>query len=302
MGHLAQLLFHRFDVNELSDRGLLSKWRAKINAPSDLGKEIVAQHLKRLGIQAAVYETDWPDCYWIDYPVQYPAWVSIIIATRNSGQALQRCLLSLFQHTHYEQYEIIVVDNDSDNLATLHYLETLMTDKRIHVLRYALEGNAAQLNNFAAQHAKGEYLLFLNDDAELIQAEWLRRLVALIQRDDVGIVGARVLDADHKVLHAGLILGIGMVGIAGQINQGLAKHDAGYLARNQVTHTLSAVSDACMMIDRALYETVGGMAEDGVLFNDVDFRLDATSDADSAWFREFGTSSWACDSKNAGGK
>jgi GT2 family glycosyltransferase len=273
MGHLAQLLFHRFDVNELSDRGLLSKWRAKINASADFGKEIVSQHLKRQGIQAAVYETDFPDCYWIDYPVQYPALVSIIIATRNSGQALQRCLLSLFQHTHYEQYEIIVVDNDSDDLATLDYLETLKTDKRIHVLRYAVEGNAAQLNNFAAQHAKGEYLLFLNDDAELIQAEWLRRLVALIQRDDVGIVGARVLDADHKVLHAGLILGIGMVGIAGQINQGLAKHDAGYLARNQVTHTLSAVSDACMMIDRALYETVGGMAEDGVLFNEVDLCL-----------------------------
>jgi GT2 family glycosyltransferase len=273
IGHCAELLFHAFDKTVLPKQGLLAKWQAKIHRPSDFGKEIVAQHLKRQRIEATVYATQWPAYYWIDYPIQSRAWVSIIIATRNGGMALQRCLDSLFEQTDYESYEVIIVDNDSDESSTLAFFETLKTDKRIQILHYSVEGNLAQLNNFAAQQAKGAYLLFLHDELALIQSTWLSRLIALIQRDKVGIVGARIVDAAHKVRHAGFILGMGKVGIAGQINQGLPEEALGYLGCNQVTHRLSAVSDACMLIKKSLYDTLGGMAEDSVLFNEVDLCL-----------------------------
>ncbi len=218
IGHIAQMLYHRLDMNEPQHH---------------YGKDILRQHLKRNAIRAEIHHTAFPGIYWIDYPLQDNAFVSIIIATRNSFQSLQRCLQSLIKLTAYPHYEIIVVDNNSNHSDTLNYLDELKADNRIRVRHYTVEANVSELNNFAAQQARGEYLLFLNDDTEIIQAAWLQRLLALNQRQEIGIVGARLLDADQNVRQAGLILGLGAVGIAGQVNQGLPHNAIGYMGRNQ---------------------------------------------------------------------
>ena len=259
IGHIAQMLYHRLDINEQHN--------------NDYGKDILRQHLKRNAIRADIHHTEFSGIYWIDYPLQDNALVSIIIATRNSLQSLQRCLQSLIKLTAYPHYEIIVVDNNSDHSDTSNYLNELKADNRIRVLQYTVEANISELNNFAAQQAKGEYLLFLNDDTEIIQAAWLQRLLALNQRQEIGIVGARLLDADQNARQAGLILGMGAVGIAGQVNQGLPHNALGYMGRNQAVQNFSAVSEDCLMIDKSLYQTIGGMDENAILFNEVDFCL-----------------------------
>jgi len=258
IGHIAQMLYHRLDMNE---------------PHYHYGKDILRQHLKRNAIRADIHHTEFAGIYWIDYPLQNNALISIIIATRNSIQSLQRCLQSLIKLTAYPHYEIIVVDNNSDHSDTLNYLDELKADNRIRVLHYSVEANLSELNNFAAKQAKGEYLLFLNDDTEIIQAAWLQRLLALNQRQEIGIVGARLLDAEQNVRQAGLILGMGAVGIAGQVNQNLPHHALGYMGRNQAMQNFSAVSEDCLMIDKSLYQTMGGMDENAVLFNEVDFCL-----------------------------
>ena len=258
IGHIAQMLYHRLDINKPHHH---------------YGKDILRQHLKRNAIRADIHESDFSGIYWIDYPLKHNALVSIIIATRNSVQSLQRCLQSLIKLTAYPHYEIIVVDNHSDDSDSLNYLDQLKADNRIRVQHYPVEATVSELNNFAAQQAKGEYLLFLNDDTEIIQAVWLQRLLALNQRQEIGIVGARLLDAEQNVRQAGLILGMGAVGIAGEVNQGLPHHALGYMGRNQAVQNLSAVSEDCLMITKSLYQTIGGMDENAVLFNEVDFCL-----------------------------
>ena len=258
IGHIAQMLYHRLDMNE---------------PHYHYGKDILRQHLKRNAIRADIHHTEFAGIYWIDYPLQNNALISIIIATRNSIQSLQRCLQSLIKLTAYPHYEIIVVDNNSDHSDTLNYLNEIKADNRIRVRHYSVEANLSELNNFAAKQAKGEYLLFLNDDTEIIQAAWLQRLLALNQRQEIGIVGARLLDAEQNVRQAGLILGMGAVGIAGQVNQNLPHHALGYMGRNQAMQNFSAVSEDCLMIDKSLYQTMGGMDENAVLFNEVDFCL-----------------------------
>jgi GT2 family glycosyltransferase len=263
LGHIPHLLYHRSSVNYPPDGP----------ATTDEGIEILQQHLQRNAIYAQVYETDFPNLYCIEYPLETTPLVSIILATRNTVSSLQRCLQSLLKVTSYPYYEVILVDNQSTAEEMRAYLEQLKRDKEIRVLRLEREENLATINNFAVPQAKGSLLLFLNDDTEIIQPDWLQELLGHILRSDVGMVGPRLLGADHRLLQSGLILGMGTVGIAGQINQGLWHDEWGYLGRNQATQNCSALSEACLMITKSLYLTVGGMDETMRLFNEVDFCL-----------------------------
>jgi GT2 family glycosyltransferase len=263
LGHIPHLLYHRSSVNYPPDG----------QATTDAGIEIVQQHLQRNAICAQVYETDFPNLSCIEYALETTPLVSIIIATRNAVSSLQRCLQSLLKVTSYPHYEVILVDNQSTAEEMRAYLEQLKRDKEIRVLRLEREENLATINNSAAQQAKGSVLLFLNDDTEIIQPDWLQELLGHILRSEVGMVGPRLLGVDHRLLQSGLILGMGTVGIAGQINQGLWHDEWGYLGRNQATQTCSALSEACLMIAKSLYLTVGGMDETMRLFNEVDFCL-----------------------------
>jgi len=266
IGHIPKLLYHHL----VDDTKFL--WFPKSQRANS--QKILQQHFQRQKINAKVYPTDCKNIYRIKYALQHNSLVSIIILTRNGKSSLQRCLTSLLKNTSYNHYEIIIVDNNSDDIETLIYLATLQTDLRFHLWCY--EKSLSEINNLMA--ARGGYLLFLNDDTEIIQPDWLQRLLALNQRQEVGIVAARILDSQRRILHAGYILGMGNVGIAGQINQGLAPSDLGYMGRAQATQNLAAVSDSCMMIRKSLYQQVAGMDTDNtVLFNDVDLCLKVTA-------------------------
>jgi hypothetical protein len=174
---------------------------------------------------------------------------------------------SLFKITAYTNYDILIVDHQSDDAETLSYLENLSNPPRLQICHSVTD----------LTKVRGEYLLFLNDDTEIIQPNWLSTLLAFNQRAEVGIVAPRLLDSQHRLVHAGYILGMGSVGIAGQINQGLAANELGYMARAQATQNWSAVSDNCLMISNTLYQQVGGMDTDLILFNEVDLCLKVRS-------------------------
>jgi len=229
---------------------------AKLTNPTTY-KKILQNHLQRQNINAQVYSTEFKNIYRINYPLQQD-FISIIINTRNGKLSLQRCLESLLKVTSYQYYEIIIVDNNSDETETINYLESLQFNSKVKI-GYQ---NLSKL--------RGKYLLFLNDDTEIIQPNWLQGLLALNQRPEIGIVAPRILDSQQRLLHSGYILGMGNIGIAGQINQGLTINDLNSYA--QATQNFSAVSDSCLMINKELYQQVG-IDTNLILFNEVDLCL-----------------------------
>jgi len=237
IGHLPQILYHRSMVTD--------------EAPpqADQALAILQQHLQRNGIVGQVYETDFPLIYYIEYPLISTPMVSIMVATTDQDLTTFKKLSNL-NVTTYPNYEVILLPYQ--NLPNL---------------------TLAKLYNLAAAQADGQFLLFLHEGTEIIQPTWLEELVRLGQRPEVGIVGARVLGADHRVQQAGFILGMGSVGIAGQLHQGLHHDELGYLGRAQTVQNLSAVSEVGMLVAKSRYLEVGGMEESLQLFNEIDFCL-----------------------------
>ncbi|OQW93086.1 MAG: hypothetical protein BWK79_13000 [Beggiatoa sp. IS2] len=258
IGHIPHLLGHHLDQSQLSFTD---------------GKEILKNHLQRHHIQAEIYDTDFTHLYCIDYSLQQNSMISIIIAVCNEVTPLQSCLQSLLSLTDYKNYEILIVTHHRTYSEILTYLKALPPYPCIRVLEFSTETNLATFYHFAAQQAQGEYLLFLNDETQIIQADWLKNLLTHNQRPEIGIVGARLLDAQHRLLQGGLILGLGKMGIAGHVNQELYHDQWGYLGRNQAVQNFSAIADACLMIEKSLYFAVGGMEKSLTLFNDIDLCL-----------------------------
>jgi O-antigen biosynthesis protein len=205
-------------------------------------------------------------------PVDPPR-VSVIIPTRNGLAVLEPCLRSLLDHTNYPNLEVLVVDNGSDDRATLAFLAELEAAGLIRVLRDASPFNYSALNNRAVEQASGEFVCLMNNDIEVIQPDWLAQMLAYGQRSGVGAVGARLLYPDRIIQHGGVLLGIG--GVAGHAHHGLAHDDFGYYCRAQLAQEMSAVTAACLLVRRSHYQAVGGLDCEKlhVAFNDVDFCL-----------------------------
>jgi GT2 family glycosyltransferase len=199
--------------------------------------------------------------------------VSVIIPTRNGLDVLAPCLRSLLDQTDYPDLEILVVDNGSDDPATLAFLADLETAGRIRVLLDPSPFNFSALNNKAVEQATGEWICLMNNDIEVIQPEWLIQMLAYAQRPGVGAVGARLLYPDRRIQHGGVLLGIG--GVAGHAHHGLAHDDLGYYCRAQLAQEMSAVTAACLLVSKANYQSVEGLNAEhlSVAFNDVDFCL-----------------------------
>jgi GT2 family glycosyltransferase len=194
--------------------------------------------------------------------------VSIIIPTRDRLSLLRRCLQSIEAQTAYRHYEILVIDNGSRESRTLSYLASLP----YRVIQDNEPFNFARLNNRAATLARGEHLLFLNNDVEAMTPEWLEALLEHAQRREVGAVGAQLLYADGSIQHAGIVLGVR--GVAGHAHKYLPAKSEGYFAFPHLIRNYSAVTAACLMIRKAVYEEVEGMDEHlAVTFNDVDLCL-----------------------------
>ena len=183
---------------------------------------------------------------------------------------LKKCVESILNKSSYDNYEIIIVENNSTDQKTFEYYAQLeKRSDRIRVVRFEGAFNYSKVNNFGAQHADGEYLILLNNDTEVITPDWIERMLGYCQRQDVGAVGAKLYYPDKLVQHCGVVVGVG--GFAGHILTHTNRGDVGYMGRLQAVMDVSAVTAACMMIRRSVYDEVGGLDEDfRVALNDID--------------------------------
>ena len=238
------------------------------------GLRALNDHLQRLGTKAEAVLSSFGHGYRVRYtlPDVRPL-VSLIIPTRNGLRVLKPCLDSILDKTTYANYEILIIDNGSDDPATVNYLNALVKDSRIRVVKDGRAFNYSALNNMAAKLARGELIGLLNDDIEVITPDWLSEMVAIAVQPRVGAVGARLWYPDKTLQHAGVILGIG--GVASHAAHGLPEGESGYFRRAILQQGFSAMTAACLLVRKAVYEQVGGLNETElrVAFNDVDFCL-----------------------------
>ena len=238
----------------------------------DAGKRAIEDHLKRCGEIGEVSHEKDLGFYRVKYQVQGSPLISIIIPNKDQVKSLDKCLESI-EKSSYKNYEIIIVENNSTEDETFAYYKKIESDK-IRIVYWSDEFNYSAINNFGVKHARGDYLLLLNNDVEVITTDWLEELTANCQRKDVGIVGARLYYPDDTIQHAGIVIGIG--GVAGALFVGMPRMFTGYLHKAAIQQDLSAVTAACMMVKRSVYEELGGLEEElKVAFNDVDFCLRA---------------------------
>jgi len=217
---------------------------------------------------------DLPTTYRAKFPLPGRApFVSLIIPTRNGFEILRQCIESIRNKTTYSNYEIIIVDNQSDDAQTLHYLTELKRQKIARVLRYEDRFNFSAINNFAVQQCAGELVGLINNDVEVISPDWLSEMVSQAMRPEIGAVGAKLYYGDSRIQHAGVIIGIG--GVAGHSHKYYPMDSHGYFSRLKLVQNLSAVTAACILVRREVYDEVGGLDEENlpVAFNDVDFCL-----------------------------
>ncbi|MGD1807591.1 tetratricopeptide repeat protein [Dapis sp. BLCC M126] len=265
--HIPKVLYH----NRISKNGVEKDWEIS----EELVKKALTEALTRRGETGTVYSVpNHHGFYRIRYQISDQKLVSIIIPTRNLGNILDRCLESIFTKTTYPNYEVIVIDNGSDEPETLSIIEKWKNQQPERFKSYELNipFNFSKLNNFAVEKAEGDYLLFLNNDTEVKTAEWLEAMVEQAQREKIGAVGALLLYPDNTIQHAGVVLG--MRSIADHSHRGFSPTDAGYKGQIISVNNYSAVTAACLMCRREVFEQIGGFDEElAVAFNDVDLCL-----------------------------
>ena len=244
------------------------------NYAIEAGRNAVRDHIASLGMKAEVLSTEaCPTAYRIKYEIKAYDKVSIIIPNKNHLEDLICCINSILDKTTYPNYEIVIVDNGSDDEELFTYYDALKCDERVVICSLDIPFNYSTLNNFAAAKASGKYYILLNNDVEIITPEWIEEMLMYVQRDDVGICGAKLYYPDNTIQHAGVIIGIG--GVAGHCFSGLPRNAVGYLDRLLYSQDLSAVTAACLMIKASVFEEVGGLDEEKfkIAFNDVDLCL-----------------------------
>ena len=210
--------------------------------------------------------------YRVKYPVQGEPLVSVIIPNKDEKETLQTCLESLKKNTSYQNFEIIIIENNSTTEEIFKYYKELSRDQQIHLLRWGKEFNYSAINNFGVAHARGEYLLFLNNDVKSIEPDWMEEMLGVCQRPEVGGVGAKLIYPDNTIQHAGCVIGMG--GIAGHMFVDMPADRTGYLHKASLLQDMSAVTAACLMMKKEVFEQAGGFTEElAVAFNDVDLCL-----------------------------
>lgn len=267
IAHIPKVLYHwRTHEGSTSDNP-----ESKLYA-FEAGKRAVAEHLKRLGIEADVEDTADLGYYRVRYALKGNPCVSILIPNKDEKESLEKCLQSIWDKTEYENYEILVIENNSTKEETFAYYREIDGKNHVRVLYWDQAFNFSAINNFAAKQAKGEYYLLLNNDTEVITKGWMKELLSNCQRKEVGMVGAKLYFPDNTVQSAGTIIGMG--GLADHAFVNMPRKQAGYMHRASIQMNLSGVTAACAMVKKEIYEEVGGMEEElTVAFNDVDLGL-----------------------------
>ena len=231
------------------------------------------EHSNRMDQTVRVESGPVETTYRAVWQLKSPPLVSLIVPTRDNREVLEPCPSSLLTLTDYPRFEVIVVDNGSSDGETLSYLESIGTDPRVTVLCHDVPYNFSAINNFAVSPVSAEIIGLINNDVEILDGDWLREMVSHAVRPEIGCVGAKLLYPDGTVQHGGVICGIG--GIAGHSHKHYAGTAAGYYQRLQLVQNLSAVTAACLLVRRAVFEEVGGLNAQSlpIAFNDVDFCL-----------------------------
>lgn len=234
------------------------------------GKRAIEEHFKRINIKAKVEILDEPGRYRVKYDVIGNPKISIIIPNKDSKSDLKKCIDSILKSS-YQNYEIVIVENNSKTKEIFDYYDKIQKDNdNIKVVSIKIDKfNYSLINNFGVKNSKGEYIVLLNNDTKVLSNDWMEEMLGICQRDDVGIVGAKLLYPDFKVQHAGVVVGIG--GVAGHVNVNISENEEGYFSRANVINNFSAVTAACLMIKRSIFEKIDGLDEKlQVAFNDID--------------------------------
>jgi len=271
--HIPRVLYHWRMTPGSTSISVLSKKYAYAAA-----KNALSDHMARNGIKGEVLDGTWVGSYYVRRDLIKAPKVSVIIPTRDHAEALKKCLDGILAKTTYPDYEVLVVDNGSRERRTRDYLREMESAGKIRVISYDRAFNFSAINNYAVKHAKGEMLLFLNNDTEVISGEWMSAMLEHAQRKEVGAVGCKLLYPNDTVQHAGIIIGVGN----GESGDKVASHSPqlsprghyGYEGRECITLNLSAVTAACMMVSKDVFEDAGGFDEGlAIAYNDVDLCL-----------------------------
>ena len=238
----------------------------------EAGKRAIEAHLARCGQEGTVSLRKDLGFYRVEYPVQGEPLVSILIPNRDQKETLEKCLNSIWEKSTYKNYEILIVENNSSSPEIFDYYREIEKRPGVRILTWKEGFNYSAINNFGEKSAAGDYLLFLNNDVEVINPRWIEELLGNCQRKEVGIVGAKLYYPDDTIQHAGTVIGIG--GIAGHAFLNMPRSRTGYLHKASLQMDLSAVTAACMMMKRQVFKQLGGFEERlSVAFNDVDLCL-----------------------------
>ena len=275
----------------------------------EAAKRAVADHLEKHGFTHFQISSTraFPTIFRIRYQVQDNPKVSIMIPNRDHVEDLKRCIDSIMDRSTYDNYELVIVENGSTDREIKEYYSQLLgydyekalpeameagrtgkpydrgvltaeasaaAGSRVKIVIYEGDFNYSRINNLGAQYAAGDYLLLLNNDTQVITFDWMEELLMYAQREDVGAVGAKLYYGDHTIQHAGVVIGMGAHGTAGHTHYRHNFQDLGYMGRLCYTQNVSAVTGACLMVKKSLYQQVGGLDETfAVSLNDVDFCL-----------------------------
>lgn len=265
--HLPRILYHTRSSEEAWNR------LPQVNAMHEVGKIALSDYRRRNAIPGSVTDGMFPGCFrfqrfWPNQPK-----VSIIIPFRDKVQLLERCVTSILTKTDYQNYDVIMVNNHSEDKETAAYLDEISGNPAIRILSYEHAFNFSAINNFAVMQTDADYIVFLNNDTEVITPGWLSAMMEHMTRKEVGAVGAKLIYYDHTIQHAGVIIGI--TNICGHAFRRFPADHPGYFGQLQAVRNCSAVTGACMLVKKAIFQAVGGFDQKNlpISFNDVDLCL-----------------------------
>ena len=242
----------------------------------DAAKRAVHDHMRDYyGIEVEVESTRaFPTIFQIKYPINGEPLISIVIPNKDHVEDLRRCITSIEKKSTWKNYEIVVVENNSVEQSIRDYYKELGSDPKVKIVTYEGGFNYSRINNVGVKETKGEYLLFLNNDTEVISPDWMEQLLMYAQRKDVGAVGAKLYYADNTIQHAGVVIGLGAHRSAGHTHYKMPREHLGYMGRLCYAQDVTAVTGACLMVKKSIYEEVDGLDESFTIsLNDVDLCL-----------------------------
>lgn len=264
-------------------RGILYHWRMLPNSTAsmqsnksysfDSAKKAISEHLQRIGLSGLVQNGFWQGSYRIKYDIKDNPLVSIIIPNKDNPDILKTCIESIIVKSTYKNYEILILENNSSNAELQTLYEQLQRKySNISIIPFKTEGNFnfSEINNYGAYLAKGEYLLFLNNDTKVLSPDWIQEMLGFAQRDDVGVVGAKLYYPNGTIQHAGVMINLG--GTAGHPYCKAPNTALGYVGRLKVPQNLMAVTGACLMTSKKVFNKMGKFDINLALaFNDVEY-------------------------------